>query len=347
MGSNRMTRHAKRGIRNEKIKEWRISLWWLVNVVTLPLPCTPSCPVWYPIITCLELHLHQVYHHLHLVYHHLSGTPPFLSVPHHPCLVPHHSYLVPYHPCLVSHHITGTPPLSGIPSCVWNPIPSPVWYPIPVPHCHHLAHSTPPHLVIAAPICHLTTPCPLIWPLPAHPLELLLHATPTTPINCHLALIHPAIPSLQPSGPPCPTAPAASGSLLSASCPTTLLPHHPLAPPPPQMPHLSLLSPAIPSLPCHLALLVPTPCPILLPAIAPPAPTTPTPVWTSCPHPTKYPKVPFTQKGNLSFSKFPSFPMFVSISPCVGSISSLSKIISFILHGKIPKIVVKQPRFHQ
>ena len=114
-------------------------------------------------------------------------------VPHHPCLVSHHPCPVP-HLCLVSHHITEKPPQSGTPSCVWNPIPCLASH--PVPHCHYLAHSTLHPLAIAAPIWPLAAPYPLIWPLPAHHLELLLHATPTTPSNCHLALMHPAIPSL-------------------------------------------------------------------------------------------------------------------------------------------------------
>ena len=126
--------------------------------ISSPAPGIPP-PVWYQIIQpCL--------------------------IPYHSCLVPHHPYLVPHHPCLiphlclVSHHMTGTPPLSGTPLCVWNPIPSPVWYPISVTLPHHLLCSTPPHLAMAAPIWPLTAPYPLIWLLSTHHLELLPHATP-------------------------------------------------------------------------------------------------------------------------------------------------------------------------
>ena len=127
--------------------------------------------------------------------------------------------------------------------------------------------------------------------------------------------------------------------LLHHPCHLALLPHHsqqlPSGPP----------ASAIPSFPCHLSLLAPTPCPIWLPAITPPAPPqsgppTPTPPKSS-------PKLPSTQKENLSFCEFPNFPMLVSVSSGVGSISSQMTIIPFTLCGKIPKIVVKQPRFHQ
>ena len=149
-----------------------------------------------------------------------------------------------------------------------------------------------PHLAIAALIWSLTAPYPLLWPMSAHHLELLSHATPTTSSNCHLALMHPSslspghlallailplphlAPCHQPSAPP----PLPSGPPIPPlSYPTT-----------PSNCHLTLLPPVIPYLPCYLALLTLTPCPIWLPAISPPAPTTPTPIWTSCPHPTKY-----------------------------------------------------------
>ena len=281
------------------------------SLMLLPYPCltphhplsgNPSSHVWNP-------HLHLAYHHLHLVYHHLSGIPPSMS-----CIPPSMSgtplslssappSLSGTHLCLVFHHITGTPPLSGIPSCVWNPIPSPVWYPTPVFHCHHLAWPLAPTLplfpavpcllAIVAPIWPLTAPYPLI----CHPcLPTILNSCSTTPSNCHL----------------------------------------------------TLLPPAIPSLPCHLALLVPTHCPIGSPPL-PLLPQYPHPNLDLLPppHQISSPKVPSTQKGNLSFSKFPSFLMFISISPRMGSISSHVKIISFTSRGKIPKIVVKQPSFHQ
>ena len=201
-----------------------------------------------------------------LVPHH-----PYLG-PHNPCLVPHHPCLVP-HLCLVFHHMTGIPPLSGTPPCVWNPIPSPVLYCTPVPHPHHLTHSTPPPLAIAASIWPLTTPCPLIWPLPSHHFELLPHATPTTSSNCHLALMHPPIPLSWPSGPPCPTVPAPSDSLSSASCPTTpaIWPSYPI-------------TPSI----CHLA---------LLPLPSPPSPA----IWHS------WPQLP-VPSGSLPLLLLPTLP---------------------------------------
>ena len=183
--------------------------------------------------------------------------------------------------------LSGIPPVSGIPAHYWNS--TPVWNPImclkshpipclvshPVPHQHHLAYSTLLPLAITTLIFPLTASYPMIWPLPAHHLELLPHATPTT-----LAI------AIWPSCTlPSPSLPAIWPSLSQCPCPIwlpaiSLLPHHPC--------HLALLPPAIPSLPCHLALLAPTPCTIFLPAIAPPAPTTPTLIWTSCPNPTKY-----------------------------------------------------------
>ena len=106
------------------------------------IPCisyTTRC-IWYT-TTCL-------------VPHHPS------LAPHHPCLVLYHPYLVPHHPCLVpdlclvSHHMTGTPPLSGTPPCVWNPSHPHVWYPTLVPHPQYPHH----HLAIFAPIWPLTAP---------------------------------------------------------------------------------------------------------------------------------------------------------------------------------------------
>ena len=210
----------------------------------------------------------------------LSGTPPSIR---YPTCVWYPTTLLEPHPCLEPYLMSGIPP-QGPMATILPAVPYPT-------------------LAIAAAIWHLTALYPLIWPLPAHHLEILLHATPNTPSNCHLALMHPDI------SPP--------------SC-------------------LALLPPAIPSHPHYLVLLAPTPCPIWLPAIAPPAPL---PQSQSGP-PAHTPqniitKGPFHPKGNLSFSKFPSFPMFVSISHHVGSISSCLKIISFTLFGKIPKIVMK------
>ena len=109
-----------------KIKEWRIPLWWLVNVVTPPL-CGIPPSVWYPIIPCLELHLC-------LLPHPLSGTPPHVWNPI-PCLEPHHP-------------MSGTPPVSSTTSTVWNPNPCLEPHPLsdippPVPPSHHLGPSTP------------------------------------------------------------------------------------------------------------------------------------------------------------------------------------------------------------
>ena len=67
-----------------------------------------------------------------------------------------------YPTCVSTHHMTGTPPLSVTPSCVWNPIPSPTWYPTPVPHPTILPAVPHPHLAIVAPTWSLTTPYPLI-----------------------------------------------------------------------------------------------------------------------------------------------------------------------------------------
>ena len=190
-------------------------------------------------------------------------------VPHHPCLLPH-LYMV-------SHHMTGTPPLSRTPS---HPLSG-------MPYPHHLAHSTlPPSGHYCSYLAPYST-LPLIQPLPAHHLELLPHVTPTILSNCHLALMHPPITPSWPSGTPCPTATVPSGSLPSASSPTTPA-IWPSCPTTPSNCHLALLPSAIPTVPCHLALLAPTPCPIWLPAIAPPAQPSPTPIWTSCSHPTKY-----------------------------------------------------------
>ena len=176
------------------------------SLMLLPYPClaphhalssTPSFHVWNP--TCIRYTTTCIGYTITCIWYTTT------------CLVPHH-------PCLVSHNITGTHPCLE-PHHVSNPIPCPFWYPTQVPHCHHLAHSTPPLSGHCCSYLASNCPLPLIWHLPSHCLELLLHATPTTPSNCHLALMHPAIPSLLA------TAPAPSGSLSSASCPTTLLPH--------------------------------------------------------------------------------------------------------------------------
>ena len=178
--------------------------------------------------------------------------------------------------CLVSRHITGTPPLSGIPSCVWNPTHLLSGIPPKCPTATILL-TVPYHpLAIAAPIWPLTAPYPLIWPLPAHHLELLLYATPLPPATAIWPSCTLPSPPSGPSGPPCPTAPTPSASLPSASYPTTPTIWSSCLTSPSNC-HLALLPSGIPSLPSLLALLAPTPCPIWLPAIAPPAPTTSNP----------------------------------------------------------------------
>ena len=124
---------------------------------------------------------------------------------------------------------------------------------------------------------------------------------------------------------------------------TNFLPHHPC--------HLVFQShhpqqlPSSPPAPCHPLSPLPfgTPGPNslshLAPCLSPPAPTTPTPLNIIT-------KGPLHTKGNLSFSEFPSFLMFVSISPCVSSISPHMKIISFTSHGRIPNKVTQQTPFH-
>ena len=109
----------------------------------------------------------------HLVYHNLSGTTPSLSG--------------------TPLSLSGTPPVSGIPPYDWNP--TPVWnpttylepYPIPClafhPECP-TPSSCPQYPTPSGHCCsYLASNCPLplIWPLPAHHLELLLHATPLPP----------------------------------------------------------------------------------------------------------------------------------------------------------------------
>ena len=170
--------------RNEtKIKEWRIPLWWLVNVVTSPLTGTPPS-VWYPIIPCLDPHLC-------LVPHPLSGTPPHVWCPI-PCLEPDPHVWNPilvwnpiphvwnHIPCLVPHPHIWNP----IPD--WNPIPWLEPHPTPVPPTpppvspsHHLAQSALPPFgpccPCLAPNCPLPTwfgprlPSPAGTPTPCYP----------------------------------------------------------------------------------------------------------------------------------------------------------------------------------
>ena len=229
------------------------------------------------------------------------------------------------------------PPLSGVPpqcltATILPPVPHLIWPLLPP-----LASNCPLPLIwsLAAPILNSypyhPPPIPLPQQLPSGP------PAPCHPLlSGHLVLL-------------APTTPAPSGSL-----PPPLLPHHPQklpsGPPAPCHP----LPPWSSGPPCpHF------PYPIWLPAISPPAPpstetaiwpsctlsspplsaiwpslpqcsypsgslpspscpTTPT-IWPSCPTAHLLPHLP--QKEKLSFSEFPSFPMFVSITPHVGSIS--------------------------
>ena len=267
----------------------------------------PTIPVWYPTIHIWYPTI-PVWYSSHVWYPTIPVWYPIIPIWYSNTLVWNLTMCVEPHPipCLVSHPST-LPPLS----CPQ--------YPPPSGHCCSFLASNyplPPDLAPA---------CPPSW-TPAH-------ATPTTPSNCHLALMHHPIPPSWPSGPPCPTAPAPSGSLPSTSCPTTpaiwlSCPWHPLPPLPSGTPGPNSLSHLAP---CHCPSCPHYPHPNL--DLLPP------------PHQISSPKVPSTQKENLSFSEFPSFLMFVSISPCVGSISSRVKIISFISRGKIPKIVVKATPF--
>ena len=133
----------------KKVKEWRIPLWWLVNVVTPstchepcphirnPTPCLESIPtsgthlpclkphphVWKPLSLCQELHPHVWNPIL------MSGTPshvrnPILMLP---CLEPH------------PHVRNATPCLEPHPH-VWNPTPSAPT----LPSCHHPLPPAPP-----------------------------------------------------------------------------------------------------------------------------------------------------------------------------------------------------------
>ena len=222
--------------------------------------------------------------------------------------------------------LSGIPPVSGIPphycncTTVWNPITCLEPYPIPCLVSHPSALLPPSCLQYPAliwPLLLLSDSYSLIWLLPAHYLEL--HATPITPAtaiwpSCTL----PSPPqAIWPSFSHCPSPiwlPAIS--LLSHHpCHLALLPQHPPAPPPPATairPSCPLLS--LPSLPSgtpgpnSLSHLAPCHCPSYPNYSHPNLELLPTP------HQISSPKVPSTQKGNLSFSEFPSFSMFVLIS---------------------------------
>ena len=249
------------------------------SLMLLPHPClsphhpisgTLSC-IWYT-ITCL------VPHYPCLVSHH-----PYL-VPHNPCLVPHLclvSHLMTWtHPCLEPNHVSGTPSLCSIPSTVW--------YSTPVPH---------PHLAIAAPI----------WPLTA----LYPWSGPWLPTILNSCAIPPPLPQQLLSGPcaPCHPLPPCDLALLAVLPLPHLAPCHP----PPALPlpataiwpSCPLTSPPSPAVWHSWPQL---PCPIWLPAIVSPAPTTTIPSGPLAPTPpniiTKGPLHPKRKFEFFQVSKF-------------------------------------------
>ena len=191
-------------------------------------------------------------------------------------------YLTTYHPMSGTHLCLVSDSLSGTPSLVCNPTLSR----IPSTVWNFIP------CLVSYPSVHTTTILPPPYLAPNCPTPDL------TPGYPHLELLSPA---------------------------TLLLSHYPPA---------TAIWPSF-SLPCHLVLLTSTvPAPICLLTI-PSCPTTPA-IWPSClHHPPPYlvllplplthrissPKSLLPKKGNLSFSKFLSFLMFISISPHVGSIS--------------------------
>ena len=211
-----------------------------------------------------------------------------------------------------------TPPLTGTPSSVWYPI-------IPCLKLHLC--------LILHPLSGNPTPCQEPHPLSGTPSpcqELHPHVVNTTPC------LEPYPLSVTPSPVwnPIPNKPPPHPSVP---------PHH-LAPTPspgPQCPPSGPCCPCLaPNCPTHL--IRPQAAPIWNSYPLPPSP---------CPHPTlsniiTWWSSPPPEKEIWVFSSFPSFPMFISMSPCMGSISP-HVIISFASRGKIPKIVVQQPRFHQ
>ena len=235
-------------------------------------------------------------------------------------------------PCLVPH------PLSGTPSPVWNPTPwleshllseapSLVWKPTFCLEPHPLSGIPPMippllsflqclHLHLGPCCPHLAPNCPYPWSGPwlhpsGTPVPLPPSLCPTTPSNWNLALLplaSPPSPAIWPFWPP-------------LSLPHLAPYHHPLL-----MPPL-----------CHLAFLPPHPYLALLPPPPTPSNTTKGPL-----HPKR--KFEFFWVSNFSnvcfnltlrgFNHTWHTPIHV-------------KIRFFTSHGKIPKIVVKQPRFRQ
>ena len=202
----------------------------------------------------------------------------------------------------------------------WHPS-SPVWNPIPFLEPHpHVWNSIPmsgtPFLVWNA-IPMSGTPS-LVWN--SHVWNLIsMSGTPSTCLELHPWSGTPSLVILAKFPPPHPSAP----------------PHHLASV---LLPHLLLPTPVWPlTALTHL----------VWPQASPPPSGTPTPYLplsqSSCPHPQtiKYhhQRSPPPEKEIWVFLSFPSFPMFVSISPHV--------IISFTSRGKIPIIVVQQHRFHQ
>ena len=266
-----------------------------------------------------------------------------------------------WHPiiCLVPHHpMSGTLPLSGISPCleprphVWNPIPmsgipSLVRNSIPCLESHLLS-GTPPPCLESNLLSGTPSPClesHLLSRTPSHvwnPISCLeLHPHVWNPISC--LELHPmsgitsfvwnSIPCLEPH-------PHVWNPILSLEPHPHPVPHTtPSAPTPSPVPpptillqypflHLVLATPVWP-------LTAPYP-PDLAPGCPPSGTPTPChPAPAPSPHPIKchHQRSPPPEKEICVFPSFPSFPMFVSISPRMGSILSCV-IISFTSRGK-------------
>ena len=210
-----------------------------------------------------------------------------------PCLAPHHPCLVPHHPMfgtklhLVSNSLSGTPPsLSGTISS-----------PCLEPYLYLVSHPMSGTLPLTRTVSLSGIPSPVWYPIiSAPPLLSCPSALP------HLVLAAPIWPLTAPYSPP---DLAPDGSILELVPPVPsflLLPSVPFLAIWPSWPHYSIWLSAFLLLPYHPLLFGPIPDPI----------PTPSNIIT---------KGPSTQKRNLSFSEFPSFLIFISISSHVGSIS--------------------------
>ena len=222
--------------------------------------------------------------------------------------------------------------------------PTPHWHPIPM-------SGTPSPCLESHP--HVWNPisCPELHPMSGTPFPCLeSHLSSRTPSPClepHPHVWNPiSCPELYPmSGTPSPCLEphpqSGTASLVWNPIPT-------------QCPHPTPIpsAPTLPSYP-HPAILLPLPLPPSGPCCPCLAPNCPIPIWSgprlspsgtpiichpppaASPHPIKYhhQRSPPPQKEIWVFPSFPSFPMFVSISPCMGSILS-HIIISFTSHGK-------------